>query len=346
MTSLLPRIWFTGIIAAAIAASAIATPAAAADFYAGKTIDFIIGSNPGGGYDIYARTLARHIVKHIPGNPQIIPKNLPGAGSGKAATFMQTLAPKDGTALGAVFPGALMEPLLGDRAKAQYDPPKFQYIGTADNGTRVCAVWHASPTKTLEDAQNRKTVLGASQAGGSSRDYGYMHNHLNGTKFDVVSGYKGSVDIMLAIERGEVDGMCGYDWSSIRTQRPHWIAEKKVNILVQVALEPNPDLTKMGVPPIWKFIKNDEDKKVAELILTQQVFGRPYFVPAGTPSDRVRILRDAFDKTMQDPAFLEDAKKQRLDIEPLGGAKVQQLIENLYAAPPRIIERAKAVVKP
>ena len=334
-----------GILAAA--AMAIApVPATAADFYAGKTIDFIIGSNPGGGYDIYARTLARHMVKHIPGNPAIVPKNMVGAGSAKAAAYMQSVAAKDGTVLGAVFPGALMEPLLGDRGKAQYDPPKFQYVGTADNGTRLCAIWHASLTKTLEDAQKRKTILGASQAGGSSRDYAYMHNHLNGTKFDVVSGYKGTVDIMLAVERGEVEGMCGYDWSSIRTQRPHWLAEKKVNIIVQVGLEANEDLTKLGVPPIWNFIKNDEDRKVAELIVTQQVFGRPYFVPAGTPSDQVKILRDAFDKAMADPAFLEDAKKQRLDIEPLGGAKVQELIEKVYATPANIIERAKAAVKP
>jgi tripartite-type tricarboxylate transporter receptor subunit TctC len=286
------------------------------------------------------------MVRHIPGNPVIVPKNMVGAGSAKAAAYMQSVAAKDGTVLGAVFPGALMEPLLGDRAKAQYDPPKFQYIGTADNGTRLCAIWHGSQTKTLEDAQKRKTILGASQAGGSSRDYGYMHNHLNGTQFEIVSGYKGSVDIMLAIERGEVDGMCGYDWSSIRTQRPHWLAEKKVNILVQVALEPNPELTKMGVPTIWKYIKNDDDRKVAELILTQQVFGRPYFVPAGTPPDRVDILRAAFDKTMTDTGFIEDAKKQRLDIEPLGGAKIQKMIEDLYTAPPSLIERAKAVVKP
>jgi tripartite-type tricarboxylate transporter receptor subunit TctC len=345
MTLVSSRVRRTGMLAAALAA-AVMTPASATDFYAGKTIDFIIGSNPGGGYDIYARTLARHMVKHIPGNPTIVPKNMVGAGSAKAAAYMQSVAAKDGTVLGAVFPGALMEPLLGDRGKAQYDPPKFQYVGTADNGTRLCAIWHASPTKTLEDAQKRKTILGASQAGGSSRDYAYMHNHLNGTKFDVVSGYKGTVDIMLAIERGEVEGMCGYDWSSIRTQRPHWLAEKKVNIIVQVGLEANEDLAKLGVPPIWKFIKNDEDRKVAELIVTQQVFGRPYFVPAGTPPDRVKTLRDAFDKTMADPDFLEDAKKQRLDIEPLGGAKVQELIEKVYATPANIVDRAKAAVKP
>ena len=345
MTLISSRGLAAGALAAAIMAAAT-VPAPAEDFYAGKTIDFIVGSNPGGGYDVYARALALHIVNHIPGKPQIIVKNLPGAGSGKAAAYMQTLAAKDGTVLGAVFPGAIMEPLLGNRAKAQYDPPKFQYVGTADSGTRICALWHGSKTKTFEDAQKQKTVLGASQAGGSSRDYGYLHNNLNGAKFDVVSGYKGSVDIMLAVERGEVDGMCGYDWSSLRTQRAHWIRDKKINLIVQVALEPHPELTKMGVPTIWKFIKNEDDRQVAELIVTQQVFGRPYFLPAGTPPDRVKIMRDAFDKTMKDPAFLEEAKKRRIDVEPLGGAKLQTMIEKLYASPASLVERARAAVKP
>jgi tripartite-type tricarboxylate transporter receptor subunit TctC len=335
----------TGLLAATFAALSM-VPAGAEDFYAGKTIDFIIGSNPGGGYDTYARALARHITRHIPGNPQIIAKNMPGAGSGKAAAYMEKIAPKDGTALGAVFPGAIMEPLLGNKAKAQYDPPKFQYVGSADNGTRMCVTWHTSKTKTFEDAQKRKTVLGASQAGGSTRDYGYMHNHLNGTKFEIVSGYKGSVDILLAIERGEVDGMCGYDWTSLRTQRPQWLAEKKVNIILQVALEPEATLTKMGVPQIYKYVKNDEDKKIIDLVITQQVFGRPYFLPAGTPPERVKLMRDAFDATVKDPAFLEDAKKTRLDIEPIGGAKIQTMIEGLYAAPAALVERAKGAVKP
>ena len=345
MISISSRAGAAGILAAAFVATA-AAPVAAADFYAGKTIDFFIGASPGGGYDVYARALAQHIANHIPGKPQIIPKNMPGAGRGKAAAYMEKLAAKDGTALAAVFPGALMEPLLGDRAKAQYDPPKFQYIGSADSGTRICAIWHTSPTKTFEDAMKRKTVLGASQAGGSSRDYGYMHNHLNGTKFDVVSGYKGSRGIMLSVERGETEGMCGYDWSSLRTQHPDWLRDKKITPIIQVALEPHEELTKMGVPTIWKFIKNEADKKAAELIVTQQVFGRPYFVPAGVPVDRVKILRDAFDATMKDPAFLADAKKRRLDIEPTGGAKLQKMIENVYAAPASVVAHAKAAIKP
>lgn len=329
-----------------LAVMALAAPAGAQDFYAGKTIDFIIGSNPGGGFDIYARTIARHMPRYIPGNPTIVAKNLPGAGSTKAATFIYSVAPKDGTALGATFPGAIMDPLLGDRAKAAYDPPKLQYVGTADNATRICITWHTSATKTFQDARTRKTIVGASQAGGSSRDYAYMHNKLNGTQFEVVSGYKGTVDILLAIERGEVDGTCGYDWGSLKTQRPDWIRDNKVNILVQVALEPDAELTKRNVPRIFDFVGNDADRKTLELIISQQVFGRPYFLPPGAPADRVKLLRDAFMKTMVDKDFLEDAKKQRLDIDPLDGAKVQAIVERLYAAPAEIVERANAAVKP
>jgi tripartite-type tricarboxylate transporter receptor subunit TctC len=333
------------LLCAAAALWAVA-PAAASDFYADKTIDFIVGSNPGGGYDIYARAIARHLPRHIPGNPNIVVKNLPGAGSAKAVAFVYGIAPKDGTAIGASFPGALMEPLLGDRAKAQYDPTKLQYLATADNGTRACVTWHTSKTKTFADAQRHKTIMGASQAGGSSRDYAYMHNRLNGTKFEVVSGYKGSVDIILAMERGEVEGMCGYDWSSIRTQRPDWLRDKKINILIQVAMQPEPTLTQMGVPELWPLIKNDEDRQAAELIVTQQVFGRPYFAPPGTLAERVKILREAFTAALKDQQFLAEAEKLRLDVTPLDGARVQELVAKLYAAPANIVEKAKRATQP
>jgi tripartite-type tricarboxylate transporter receptor subunit TctC len=334
------------VAAAGLAAAAATPPAFAADFYADKTIDFVVGSNPGGGYDIYARAIARHIGLHIPGKPSIVVKNMPGAGSAKAATYIASIAPKDGTVIGATFPGALMDPLLGDRAKTPYDPTKFQYLATADNGTRVCVTWHTSKTKTFADAQKQKTVLGASQAGGSSRDYAYMHNRLNGTKFEIVSGYKGSVDILLAIERGEVEGMCGYDWSSLRTQRPEWVRDNKVNILLQVAMQPEPELTKRGVPALWSFIGNDEDRQVAKLVVTQQVFGRPYFAPPGTPAAQVKILREAFMATLQDKEFLAEAEKARLDVEPLDGAKVQELVDRTYATPAHIIEKAKRTTQP
>jgi tripartite-type tricarboxylate transporter receptor subunit TctC len=334
------------LAAAAFAAMLPAAPARAADFYAGKTIDVIVGTSPGGGFDTYARTLARHMPRHIPGTPAIVVKNMPGAGSAKATAFIYSIAPKDGTVIGAVFPGAIMEPLLGDRAAAQYDPTRFQYLGTADNGTRICFTWHGSPTKTFEDALRRKTVLGATQAGGSSRDYAYMHRKLNGAQFEVVSGYKGGAEILLAIERGEVDGTCGFEWSSLKTQRADWVRERKVNILVQVALEPEPTLTQMGVPRIAQFTRGEDKRKAMELIITQQVFGRPYLLPPGTPPEPVNVLRAAFVRTMADAEFRADAERLRLDLAPLGGDKVQTIVERLYAAPVDIVEKAKAAVKP
>ena len=331
----------------ALLAGAIASPAAAEDFYKGKTIEFIVGGNAGGGYDVYARTIARHLPRHIPGNPAIVVKNMQGGGSAKAASFLFEQGAKDGTMIGAVFPGAIMEPLLGTRrGKFPYEARQFQYLGSANNATRICATWHGSKTGTFDDALKRKTILGASQAGGSTRDYAYMLKHLTGAKFDVVAGYKGTVDMIIALERGEIDGLCGYDFSSLRTQRPDWIRDKKVNLLVQLGLEADPELAKMGVPEVWKYLKNADDRKVIELIVTQQVLGRPYFAPPGVPADRMKILRAGFAATFKDKAFLADAQKMRIDIEPLDGIKVQALVEKLYSSPKDLVERARRASGP
>lgn len=324
-----------------------ANAAAANDFYKDKTIDFIVGGNAGGGYDVYARAIARHLPRHIPGAPAIVVKNMQGGGSAKAASFLFLQAAKDGTMIGAVFPGAIMEPLLGTRAgKFPYDARQFQYLGTANNATRICATWHGSKTRTYDDALQRTTIMGSSQSGGSTRDYANMLKHLTGAKFDVVAGYKGTVDLILAMERGEIDGICGYDFTSLRAQRPEWIRDKKVNLLVQLGLEADPELTRMGVPEVWKYVKSAEDRKVIELIVTQQVLGRPYFAPPGVPADRLRLLRDAFMATFMDKGFVADAEKMRIDIEPLDGAKVQVLVEKLYAAPKDLIERARRASAP
>jgi tripartite-type tricarboxylate transporter receptor subunit TctC len=321
------------------------SPAFAADFYEGKTINFIVGADVGGGYDIYARAIARHLDRHIPGKPTIIVQNMPGAGSKKAAEYMFTQAPKDGTAIATLFPGAIMGPLLEDGGPARFDPKQFEYLATADSSTRVCVTWHGSKIKSFEDAQKNEGILGASAAGGSSRDYGFMLNNLGGTKFKVVSGYKGSAEISLAIERGEVDGMCGFDWTSIKSQKPDWIKDKKLNVLVQVALEPDDELTNIRVPHIWKFVTG-ENRKVTQLIISQQVFGRPYLAPPGTPQDRVKILRDAFAATFKDKEFLADAEKVKIAISPLTGTEVQTVVNNLYAAPKEIVDRAKKAILP
>jgi len=336
-------------IGAAVAISAVAVvggPARAADVYDGQTINFIIGGNPGGGYDTYARLVARHLADHIPGHPTIVPQNMPGAGSGKAAQYMFTVAPKDGTAIGALYPGAIIGPLLDDKTKWHFDPTKFVYVGSADSGQRLCLTWKTSETKTFDDARKRKTVMGASQAGGSTRDYAYLLNHMAGTKFDVVSGYKGSSDILLAMERGEVEGLCGFDWSSLLAQKPDWVKNKSVNILLQMGVDANEDLSKKGVPEVWKYVDSDDDRQAIRLIVSQQVFGRPYILPPGTPGDRAKILRTAFDATMKDKAFLDDAAKARIIIEPTSGQKVQDLVTKLYATPTRIVDKAKSATTP
>ena len=343
----MPNMTRTAELLAAIASAAfIAGPAAAADYYAGKTIELVVGGDAGGGYDIYARAVARHLAGHIPGNPTIVVKNMPGAGSTRAGIYISTIAPKDGTSIGALMPGAIIGPLLDDKPNLQFDPTKVLYVGTADSGVRVCATYGSSKIKTFEDAQKQKTVLGASSAGGATRDYAYMHNHTAGTKFEVVSGYKGTVDVALAMERGEVDGMCGWDWSSVKSQKSDWVSEKKVNVLVQVSLEPLEELTERGVPHIWKFVSKEDDRKVAELVVSQQVFQRSYIAPPQTPAEVLGILRTAFDATMKDPAFLADAEKMKISITPLAGGKVQDLIGRLYSTPREFVERAKVVIKP
>jgi tripartite-type tricarboxylate transporter receptor subunit TctC len=323
-----------------------AGPVNAAEFYAGKTIDFVIGGDVGGGYDIYARVVARHLHRFIPGAPTIVPKNQPGAGSGRAASSLYSVAPKDGSVIGAVFPGAIMGPLLDDRAQPLYDPTKFQYLGSADNATRVCISHERSSIKRFEDALKHKAIMGASAAGGSTRDYVNMHKKTTGAMFELVAGYKGTADIFLAMERGEVDGMCGLDWASLKSQRPDWVRNGTVNILAQINLEPEAELSKLGVPQIWKFIASEDDRKAAALIIGQQVFGRPYLAPPGVAAEPLKILRAAVAATMQDKEFLADAERTRIDVVPTTGEKVQQLVEQLYATPKATVERAKELIKP
>jgi len=336
-----------GVVATvAIAVGATATPSCAADFYAGKTINFIIGGNPGGGYDTYARTVARHLSDHIPGHPDIVPQNMPGAGSGKAATYIYAVAPKDGTVIGALYPGAIVGPLLDDKTHWHFKPTEFVYLGSADSGTRLCMTNKASTIKTFADARKRKVVLGASQAGGSTRDYAYLLNHMAGSKFEVVSGYKGSSDILLAMERGEVEGLCGFDWSSLLAQKPDWVKNHTVNLILQMGVEPNAELTKMGVPEVWKFVTSDDDRQAIKLVVSQQVFGRPYILPPGTSAARVKTLRAAFDAAMKDDKLLADAKKERIIIDPTQGVKAQALVAKLYATPKRIVDKAKSATTP
>jgi tripartite-type tricarboxylate transporter receptor subunit TctC len=322
------------------------TGAHAADFYAGKTIDLVVSNAPGGGFDIYARTIARHMSRHIPGQPVIVVKNMPGAGGARAGYHVNTVAPADGMTVGAIMPGTVMGPLLDDKPDTSFDPSKVLYVGTANSGTYVCVTLDHSKVKTFDQALSQKTVMGGVAAGNSINDIANLVKRTTGAQLNLISGYKGTLEVTLAIERKELDGTCGWNWSSAKSQKPDWVRDKKLNYLAQISLQPNAELTQLGAPEIWPYIKDADDRKVAELVVSQQSFERPYFVAHGTPPELASILRTAFDATMSDPQFLADAQKTGVDVSPLPGAKVQALVEKLYSTPKDIVERAKQAIKP
>jgi tripartite-type tricarboxylate transporter receptor subunit TctC len=322
------------------------SPVLAADYYAGKTIEIVVGNYPGGGYDIYARTVGRHLGRNILGNPAIVVKNLPGAGSAKAGHHITTVAPKDGLTIGAVTPGAVIAPLLDDKPETIFDPLKVIYLGTANAGARICATFEKSKTRTFDQAVAQKTIMGGVAAGDAVQDYAYLVKRTTNAQIDVVSGYKGTLDVTLAMERGEIDGACGWDWSSAKSQKPEWIRDGKLNLIAQIGPTENAELTAKGAPQIWKYMKNETARRIAETMVVQQGFTRPYFVAQGTPSELVTMLRTAFDATMRDPQFLADAEKMRIDVAALPGATVQEMIQKLYATPKDIVELTKKAIRP
>ncbi len=315
-------------------------PANSADFYAGKTLTIVIGSGAGGGYDRYGRTVGRYMVKYIPGRPTVVPKNMPGAGSMKAAEYLYNIAPKNGTTIAILQPGALMEPLINATKKFRFDPPKFEYIGSANSGVRLCVMYHKAKVKTFEDAMKYQATVGGNAPGSSTTDYAQMFNRLAGTKFKIVNGYKSSSRVVLAMERGELDGICGFDAASFRSQRPDWFNTKLTNMIVQSSITPSAELEKLGVPPMWKYVKG-KDRKIAELVLAQQEFHRPFVAPPGTPAANLTIMRTAFAKAMKDAKFLADAKKSKLDINPKSGEVVDRLIKKMYASPKALVIGAR-----
>ncbi len=338
------RSGFLSIPAALLCAAAIAAPAVAespAAFYKGKRVTLLVGGSPGGGYATYAGILARHMGRHIPGQPRIIAKSMPGAGSLKALKVLYKRSKKDGTVFAAVFQGALMEPLLGRRG-VEFDALKLNYIGELNSEPKICFAWHTSKVKRFEDLQTIEMIVGASGSTSGLFQYATVLKNLLGAKLKVIAGYKGSAAASLAMERGETHGMCGFSWSSFYTQHPNWITEKKVRILTQIGQVAVPMLTKMGVPEVWKFVKDADERKAMELIFSPP--GRPYIMPPGVPADRVQAMRAAFMATIKDAKFLFEAKRARISIKPSSGAKVEALMRKLYSASPKVVGIAKAAL--
>src|SRR3954452_967777 len=316
---------------------------APADFYRGKTIELYINVSVGGGYDLYARMVARHLGKHLPGNPTILPKNMEGGGGMRLAKWLYKVGPKDGTAFGAVARAMAFEPLLGNKG-AQYDGRRFNYIGSANDEVSVCVAWHTSGIKTFEDAQKKELVVGSGGVSDDTYQYPALLNNMFGAKFKMVPGYPGGNDINLAMERGETQGRCSIPWSTVKATRRFWIDEHKVSLLMQYSLSKHPDLP--NVPLVMDLAKNDEQRTILKLIFGRQVMGRPFAAPPGVPKARADALRKAFAETMADRAFLAEAEKAQLEVTPVPGETIASLVQEVYAnTTPKLAEKAGAAMK-
>src|SRR5579883_281368 len=333
--------WAAVGAAAFLGAATIAHAQSTADFYKGRDIYMEIGYSPGGAYDVYARAVARHIGSHIPGNPRVIPKNLEGAGSLRLANWLYEVAPKDGTQLGTIGRGLAFDPLLGTPG-VEFDPTKFTWLGSANNEVSICASWYTSGITKFEDLYTKPMTVGGTGGGSDTDVFPQVLNGVLGTKMKVIHGYPGGNDVNLAMEKGEVQGRCGWSWSSVVATHPDWVAQHKINILAQLGLTKHPDLP--NVPLILDLAKTTEQKQILRLIFARQVMGRPFLAPPGLPPERAHALQQAFADTMKDPAFLADAAKEKLEINPVSAADIEQLLKESYQLPKSVVAAAARFV--
>lgn len=316
-----------------------------AAFYKGKTVQVIVGSSPGGGYDTYARLLSRHMGKHIPGNPKFVVQNMPGAGSHRASGYIARVAPKDGTVIGAVFSGQPLGRVLLPASKLGYDGKKLAYLGSASTDTYNCLVRKDAPAKTFKETFEKQIVVGGTSTRGSSGLMPILHQNILKTKLKLVVGYKGSRQIFAAIEKGELHGMCGMNWTSIHSRYKRFLDSGLAHILVQESDIGNPAGNKQGIPKTTDFVKDPEQKKYMTTIYSQGQFARPYFVSGSVPKDRLAALRKAFMATWQDKDALKDAAKLKFKIDPLPGEKLQKLVDAINALPDSFITNFKKAVE-
>ena len=313
-----------------------------ADFYKGKSVELYIGYSVGGAYDLYARQLARHMGKHIPGNPTVVPKNMEGAGSLRLANWLYNIGPKDGTTFGIIGRGTGFDMLLGN-TKAQFDATKFTWIGSANNEVSICVAWQGSGVTKFEDMLAKPLIVGGTSTSADTDQFPKITNGVLGTKMRGITGYPGGNEVGLAMERGEVQGRCGWSWSSVKSTHQKWLDEKRFSILVQLALKKHPDLP--DIPLIVDLAKDDEQRKILELIFARQVMGRPFVAPPNVPRDRAEALRKAFMDTMSDKDFLAEAEKAQLEITPVPGDQIETLVKNIFSASPEIAKKAAALLR-
>jgi len=313
------------------------------DFYRGRQITMLVAGAVGGGYDTYARVWARHAVKHIPGNPAIVAKNMPAAAGMAAANTLANSSERDGSVIAALTNTVAMEPLFGNAA-ARFDVARLNWLGSIGKLQNVCATWHQSPAKTIEAARAREIIVAAAGATSNTAVVPRVLNALIGTRFKVVAGYDPGSGLTLALERREVEGICGLSWSTIKASRPHWVRDRLLNVIVQMGFDKISDLP--DVPRALDLVSDRAARQVLELILTRQEMGRPLVAPPDVPADRLVALRAAFQATLKDADFLAEAEKVQMEIDPLDAARVTTLLADAYAAPKEIIQRAATLVDP
>ena len=330
-------------IAGALLAASAPGAALAQDFYKDKQVSMLVASGVGGGYDVYARALGRHMPRHILGNPTFVARNMPTAGGLTAANTLFNTSDRDGSVIAALTNGVPMDPLFGVK-EAKFDGRKFSWIGSMGKLQNVCATWHTSPIKTIKDAQQREVVVGASGTTSNSSVMPRIANEVLGAKFRVINGYDPSSGLNKALESGEVEGICGLGWSTLTASRPDWVRDNKLNVLVQFGFEKLPALP--NVPSALDLVTSPERRAILELILVRQETGRPIVAPPDVPADRMALLRKGFDATMKDAEFLTEAKKLQLDIDPLAAPAIEKLLANAYNAPKNVVDAAAKLVVP
>jgi tripartite-type tricarboxylate transporter receptor subunit TctC len=318
--------------------AAIALAQSPADFYKNRDIDLYIGYSVGGAYDFYARVIGRHMGAHIPGNPTLVPKNFEGAGSLRLANYLYRVAPQDGSAFGTIGRGIAFDPLLIGKGD-QFDAVKFNWLGSANNEVSVCVALKDSGIAKFEDLFTKELTIGGTGTSADTDQFPRVLNGVLGTHFKIVEGYPGGNDVILAMERGEVQGRCGWSWSSVKSTHKSWIDDKRMIVLAQLSLSKHPELP--DVPLVTDFAKTDEQRQILKMIFARQVMGRPYLAPPNLPADRVALLRQAFMDTMTDKDFLAEADKTQLEINPVSGAEVERLVKEVYATPADIVAKAK-----
>jgi tripartite-type tricarboxylate transporter receptor subunit TctC len=328
-------------IVAAILAVLIALPAHAQSFYEGKSITIVTSTGVGGTYDVTARLIARHMPRFIPGKPNMVVQNMPGGGNVLATNFMYAIAPKDGTTIASVHNAMPVQQVLGGQG-VRFDAGKFEWLGSTGPETEVILVWHTSNIRTLDELKTREVILGGTGAGSGLVILPRAMNALLGTRFKIVSGYKSSEDINIALQRGEVEARA-FSLISITAQRADWLRDKKITILAQVGAKRAHEIP--DVPLVTELARSEEDRQVFKLISTAQALGRPYLAPPGVPADRLAILRKAFEATLKDKAFLADAEKLQIDLDPIGADEVTQLVRETVNAPASVVAKAKAAIE-